>query len=110
MPRKAEKFMNDDAVDRFGRLIELRESGLFGSPALVCDCGCCEFFKFGPYAEGEASEPGLRLIYTCTHCGEQLRIYQTGDKYREAKAIARRGQFLRPSEKLTSYVPGAGDE
>jgi hypothetical protein len=109
MPRKAEKFMTmgDGTLVTAATAAELHRAGLFGSPALVCDCGCSTFFKFGPYVDGESSEPGLRLIYTCTHCGEQLRIYQTGDKYREAKAIARRGQFLRPSEKLKSE---AGDE
>ena len=56
---------------------------------LTCDCGNGEFFKFGPYSAWEVAEHvGLKMIYTCTKCGEQLRLYQTSDAYRAARAAA----------------------
>jgi DNA-directed RNA polymerase subunit RPC12/RpoP len=50
---------------------------------MQCDCGSITFMKFGPYRDEErkeidgcADDLGLRWIYTCSKCGEQLRVYQ----------------------------------
>ena len=41
---------------------------------LECDCGNSEeFFLFGPYTDDD--ELGLRRIFTCAKCGNQLRVY-----------------------------------
>lgn len=48
-----------------------------------CDCGSSRFFVFGPYTD--ADELGLRRVYTCARCGEQMRLYQTSDKWRAAR-------------------------
>jgi hypothetical protein len=58
--------------------------------ALQCDCGCSRFFRFGPYRDDASAwpgnaDPGLRWVYTCTSCGEQLRVYQTGPLWRAAR-------------------------
>jgi hypothetical protein len=52
---------------------------------LKCDCGGESFFKFGPFDDREdpvvfldgvtSDMPGLRWIYTCSSCGDQLRVY-----------------------------------
>jgi hypothetical protein len=52
---------------------------------IACDCGNEEFFPF-EFKEGESDDVGLRRIYTCTRCGEQLRLYQTSDRWRAARA------------------------
>ena len=51
---------------------------------MTCDCGSIEFFVFR-FSPGDSSDVGLRRIYTCTKCGEQLRLYQTCDAWREAR-------------------------
>jgi hypothetical protein len=43
---------------------------------LQCDCGSITFFKFGPYPHAGKIDTGLRMIYTCSKCGDQLRVYQ----------------------------------
>lgn len=50
-----------------------------GLRGLKCDCGNNMFFRFGPYPTPEEKgklEDGLRWIYTCTVCADQLGIYQ----------------------------------
>lgn len=43
-----------------------------------CDCGSSRFFVFGPYPLRGEKDTGLRRIYTCSSCGDQLRVYQAG--------------------------------
>lgn len=43
---------------------------------MKCDCGSETFFSFGPYPLPGDYDTGLRHIYTCTKCGDQLRVYQ----------------------------------
>lgn len=49
---------------------------------LECDCGSIIFLVFGPYRDDDSKpgdrthDPGLRRIYTCGKCGDQLRVYQ----------------------------------
>src|ERR1700687_3694501 len=50
-------------------------------------CGSREFFKFGPYVDSD--DPGLRWIYTCSSCGEPLRIYQTSETWRQHRELFR---------------------
>jgi DNA-directed RNA polymerase subunit M/transcription elongation factor TFIIS len=58
------------------------------SSFLVCGaCGGREFFKFGPFADSD--DPGLRSIYACADCGEQLRVYQTSEPWRQHRALFR---------------------
>lgn len=59
---------------------------------LVCDCGSTSFFVFGPYPLAGEPDEGLRRIYTCSSCGDQLRVYQaskdtrlTHDVFSEAR-------------------------
>lgn len=53
---------------------------------LKCDCGNDVFLKFGPYPVGGDEDTGLRLIYTCNKCGDQLRIYQASKMLRGMQA------------------------
>lgn len=48
---------------------------------LKCDCGNDTFLIFGPYPRSESDDKGLRKIYTCTKCGDQLRVYQASIMY-----------------------------
>lgn len=49
--------------------------GLANSTGLRCGrCGSTEFMAFGPYTDKD--EPGLRMVYDCIQCGDQLRLYQ----------------------------------
>lgn len=48
---------------------------------LRCDCGSKTFLRFGPYPLPGEPDDGLRVIYTCSACGDQLRVYQ-GSKMR----------------------------
>ena len=55
---------------------------------MKCDCGSITFLKFGPYVDDPTDlrnvstdgrsfvDHGLRWIYTCSKCGDQLRVYQ----------------------------------
>lgn len=43
---------------------------------IKCDCGSETFFKFGTYPIPGDKDDGLRLIYTCMKCGDQLGVYQ----------------------------------
>ena len=58
---------------------------------IKCDCGGTNFFRFGPYSEERGDEPGLRMIYTCTRCGGQLRIYQASKMLRFEAGVAKEG-------------------
>ena len=64
----------------------------------ACDCGSENLARFGPYTDdgptgdGETSNPGLRWVFTCTRCGEQLRIYATRNRKTPA---AREVEFYR---------------
>lgn len=52
---------------------------------LTCDCGGTSFMTFGPYDEERSLSTidiGLRWIFTCTACDEQLRVYQTSNAWR----------------------------
>lgn len=55
---------------------------------MTCDCGSNTFFKFGPYPlPGERIDSGLRLIYTCSKCGDQLRVYKASKMPKEVREI-----------------------
>ena len=76
---------------------------------MTCDCGNFAFLKFGPYPQPGESDTGLRMIYTCTECGDQLRLYQ-GSKMVEmwglpAVAISE----VQPTPKLASDDPELHD-
>ena len=48
---------------------------------MQCDCGSVTFLPFGPFPQaGDKDEDGLRMIYTCTKCGDQLRVYQASKR------------------------------
>ncbi len=57
---------------------------------VTCDCGNGAFhvFTYGaPSADDpRPQDPGLRRIYTCTRCGDQLRLYQASQMRRPATA------------------------
>ncbi len=55
----------------------------------ILKCGQCgnkEFFQFGPYDDSKYKvspitgpiTPGLKMVYTCTECGNQVRQYSDG--------------------------------
>jgi transcription initiation factor IIE alpha subunit len=54
------------------------------SDPMHCDCGCEALMRFGPYndKDGSPEDAGLRWIFTCSRCGEQLRVYQTSEAWR----------------------------
>lgn len=71
--------------------IDAEDAGLDGCPEsipLQCVCGCTRLSRFGPYnprSDVQPEDPGLVLIFTCSNCGEQMRVYQTSTAWREKR-------------------------
>jgi hypothetical protein len=64
--------------------------------SLRCDCGADLFLRFGPYDDAKSDDTGLRWIYTCSSCGEQLRVYQTSPAWRAARGLSPATHKLAP--------------
>jgi hypothetical protein len=67
-----------------------------GTDSIHCACGSADFFLFGRYGDGDGntptSDPFLAYILTCSKCGEQLRIYQTSEQWREHRKKLQQAQ------------------
>jgi len=107
------RFLSRPAASRVTPASGPADGDLSTLDRMHCSCGSDRFMRFGPYGAPGHAEPedvGLKLIYTCSGCGEQLRVYQTSDAWRASREGSRMFERYKASmQELYKAVPFTPD-